>query len=113
MAADRARDLTDRRDRTRELAQEADRLKFALNEIDTVEPQPGEDDALVADIRRLSELDTLREAAATAREVLSRRRGGAADCAKARPTAWEAPGPRSNRQVTRRWRCWPIRSAAR
>lgn len=65
------RDLTDRRDRTRELAQEADRLKFALNEIDAVDPQPGEDDALVADIVRLSELDTLREAAARARESLS------------------------------------------
>ncbi|OBJ83154.1 DNA repair protein RecN [Mycobacterium asiaticum] len=65
------RDLNDRRDRTRELAQEADRLKFALNEIDTVDPQPGEDEALVADILRLSELDTLREAAASAREVLS------------------------------------------
>lgn len=52
------RDLIDRRDRARELAQEADRLKFALNEIDTVDPQPGEDDALVAEIVRLSELDT-------------------------------------------------------
>jgi DNA repair protein RecN (Recombination protein N) len=65
------RDLVDRRDRARELAQEADRLQFALNEIDTVEPQAGEDDALVADIVRLSELDTLREAAATARAALS------------------------------------------
>ncbi|ORV94537.1 DNA repair protein RecN [Mycobacterium interjectum] len=65
------RDLIDRRGRARELAQEADRLKFALNEIDTVDPQPGEDDALVADILRLSELDTLREAAATARAALS------------------------------------------
>jgi DNA repair protein RecN (Recombination protein N) len=65
------RDLIDRRDRARELAQEADRLKFALHEIDTVDPQPGEDDALVADILRLSELDTLREAAATARAALS------------------------------------------
>jgi DNA repair protein RecN (Recombination protein N) len=65
------RDLIDRRDRARELAQEADRLKFALNEIGTVDPQPGEDDALVADILRLSELDTLREAAATARAALS------------------------------------------
>lgn len=35
------RDLVDRRNRARELAQEADRLKFALNEIDTVDPQPG------------------------------------------------------------------------
>ncbi|HET7074421.1 MAG TPA: DNA repair protein RecN [Mycobacterium sp.] len=65
------RDLIDRRNRSRELAQEADRLRFALNEIDTAEPQPGEDDALVADILRLSELDTLREAAAIARASLS------------------------------------------
>jgi DNA repair protein RecN (Recombination protein N) len=65
------RDLIDRRNRSRELAQEADRLKFALNEIDSVDPQPAEDDALVADILRLSELDTLREAAAVARAALS------------------------------------------
>ncbi|BBZ52761.1 DNA repair protein RecN [Mycobacterium heidelbergense] len=65
------RDLADRRDRARELAQEADRLKFALNEIDAVDPQPGEDDALVADVLRLSELDTLREAAAGACAALS------------------------------------------
>ncbi|BAV41222.1 DNA repair protein RecN [Mycobacterium ulcerans] len=65
------RDLLDRRNRARELAQEADRLQFALDEIDTVDPQPGEDDALVADIARLSELDTLREAASAARAALS------------------------------------------
>jgi DNA repair protein RecN (Recombination protein N) len=65
------RDLIDRTNRARELAQEADRLKFALGEIDTVDPREGEDDALVADIRRLSELDALREAAATARGALS------------------------------------------
>jgi DNA repair protein RecN (Recombination protein N) len=65
------RDLFDRRNRMRELALEADRLNFALNEIDAVDPQPGEDDALVADILRLSELDTLREAAAGARAALS------------------------------------------
>jgi DNA repair protein RecN (Recombination protein N) len=65
------RDLIDRRNRSRELAQEADRLKFALNEIDTADPQPGEDDALIAEILRLSELDTLREAAALARAALS------------------------------------------
>lgn len=64
-------DLIDRRGRARELAQEADRLKFALTEIDTVDPQPGEDEALVADIVRLSELDTLREAAAGARAALA------------------------------------------
>ncbi|WP_406815787.1 DNA repair protein RecN [Mycobacterium sp. M23085] len=65
------RDLLDRRNRMRELALEADRLNFALNEIDAVDPQPGEDDALVAEILRLSELDTLREAAAAARAALS------------------------------------------
>jgi DNA repair protein RecN (Recombination protein N) len=65
------RDLLDRRNRMRELTLEADRLTFALNEIDAVEPRPGEDDALIADVVRLSELDTLREAAATARAALS------------------------------------------
>jgi DNA repair protein RecN (Recombination protein N) len=65
------RDLLDRKQRARELALEADRLKFGLNEIDTVAPQPGEDDALVDDIRRLSELDALREAAHAARSALA------------------------------------------
>ncbi|MFI5508014.1 DNA repair protein RecN [Mycobacterium sp. NPDC051804] len=65
------RDLVDRTQRARELAQEADQLKFALNEIDTVAPQPGEDHELVGDIQRLSELDAVREAAQTARAALS------------------------------------------
>jgi len=68
---DARRDLDDRRRRARELTQEADRLQFALNEIDVVAPRPGEDDALVADIRRMSELDSLREAVQTARAALS------------------------------------------
>ena len=65
------RDLVDRTNRAREMAQEADRLKFALAEIDRVDPTPGEDEALVAEIRRLSELDAVREAAAGARASLS------------------------------------------
>lgn len=65
------RDLIDRTNRARELAQEADRLGFALNEIDTVDPKPGEDDQLTADIHRLSELDALRDAAASAHGVLA------------------------------------------
>ena len=68
---DARRDLADRKQRARELAQEADRLKFGLTEIDAVAPEPGEDDTLVDDIRRLSELDALREAAQTARAALS------------------------------------------
>jgi DNA repair protein RecN (Recombination protein N) len=80
------RDLVDRSNRARELAQEADRLKFALHEIDTIDPAPGEDDALVADIRRLSELDALREAASGARAALS----GAGEDATADPTGQSA-----------------------
>ncbi len=80
------RDYVDRSNRARELAQEADRLKFALNEIDTADPAPGEDDALVSDIRRLSELDALREAASSARIALA----GAGDEGTADPTAQTA-----------------------
>jgi len=65
------RDLADRRNRARELALEADRLQFGLGEIDAVDPEVGEDETLVADIRRLSELDALRDAAQTARAALS------------------------------------------
>jgi DNA repair protein RecN (Recombination protein N) len=65
------RDLVDRTNRARELQQEADRLTFALAEIGAADPAPGEDEALVADIRRLSELDSVREAAASARTALS------------------------------------------
>src|SRR5271154_4501810 len=76
------RDFVDRSNRARELAQEADRLKFALHEIDAIDPAPGEDDALIADIRRLSELDALREAASRARVALS----GLGDDASVDPT---------------------------
>ncbi len=65
------RDLVDRTNRARELQQEADRLTFALAEIGAADPAPGEDEGLVADIRRLSELDSVREAAASARTALS------------------------------------------
>jgi len=80
------RDFVDRSNRARELAQEADRLKFALNEIDAVDPAPGEDDNLVGDIRRLSELDALRAAASGARVALA----GPIDDATADPNAQSA-----------------------
>ncbi len=78
------RELADNSMRARELAGEADRLKFALAEIDTVAPAPGEDDALSADIRRLSELDALRAAAAGARTALS---GASDDTAQFEPSS--------------------------
>ena len=64
-------DLADRRQRARELALEADRLSFGIHEIDAIAPLPGEDESIVDDIRRLSELDALRDAAQTARLALS------------------------------------------
>ena len=60
------RDLQKRLSSRRELAQEVDRLQFAINEIDGVAPQPGEDKELVEQIRRLQDVDSLREQAATA-----------------------------------------------
>jgi DNA repair protein RecN (Recombination protein N) len=78
------RELVDKSTRVRDLAGEADRLKFALAEIDSVSPAPGEDDALTVDIRRLSDLDALRAAAAGARAALS---GASDDTARSELTS--------------------------
>lgn len=56
-----AKQLETRVEKRRELAQEVDRLQFAIDEIDAVSPEEGEDTQLVADIRRLQDVDTLRE----------------------------------------------------
>ena len=55
----------------RERAREADLLRFGLGEVETVSPEPGEDDDLAADESRLGHADTLRTAAEQAREALS------------------------------------------
>ena len=60
------KDLAERTRSRRELAQEVDRLNFALAEIDEVAPEEGEDTALVEQIRRLQDVDSLREAATIA-----------------------------------------------
>lgn len=64
------RELSERTTYARERVQEADQLEAALAEIEAVNPVAGEDNALVADIRRLSELDAIRDAAAGARVAL-------------------------------------------
>ncbi|NLU85134.1 DNA repair protein RecN [Rhodococcus sp. HNM0569] len=64
-------ELVERTTRARELAQEADQLTYALDEIDRVAPEPGEDTAIVADVRRLGDLDSLRSAALGAQVALS------------------------------------------
>ena len=63
---DLAKDYKRRTESRRELAQEVDRLQFAINEIGEVAPEPGEDTELVTLIQCLQDVDTLREAAATA-----------------------------------------------
>ena len=65
-----AKDLKERTEKRLELAQEVDRLQFALEEIDAVSPQAGEDDELVATINRLQDVDALREAAEPARVAI-------------------------------------------
>lgn len=68
-------ELTERRERSRELAREADLLGHGLAEITAVDPQPGEDEVLVAEARRLADADQLRVTAASAQAAVS----GAAD----------------------------------
>ncbi|MFC6154606.1 DNA repair protein RecN [Nocardioides yefusunii] len=60
---------------TRERALEADQLRNALEEIEKVAPESGEDVELAAEETRLGFADTLRHAAETAREALSSEEG--------------------------------------
>ncbi|KQV70114.1 DNA repair protein RecN [Nocardioides sp. Root122] len=55
----------------RERAREADQLRFGLDEVEAVDPQPGEDAELASEETRLGFADTLRTAAEQAREALS------------------------------------------
>ncbi len=55
----------------RERAREADLLRLGLEEIEAVDPQPGEEESLATEESRLGFADTLRAAAETAREALS------------------------------------------
>nr|WP_055500899.1 DNA repair protein RecN [Nonomuraea pusilla] len=56
--------------RARERAQEADLLRFGLEEIEKVDPKPGEDAELREEEERLSHADALRTAAAAAHGAL-------------------------------------------
>jgi DNA repair protein RecN (Recombination protein N) len=64
-------ELTERRERARELAREADLLRHGLSEIEAVAPQPGEDNDLAAEARRLADTDQLRAAAAAAQDAVT------------------------------------------
>jgi DNA repair protein RecN (Recombination protein N) len=65
-----AADLERRQTQARELAQAADVLRHGLAEIGAVQPEPGEDEALAAQVKRLSDADALRAAADVARMAL-------------------------------------------
>ena len=65
-----ADDLDRRRGQARELAQAADVLRHGLEEIAALSPQPGEDDELDTQARRLGDADALRTVADTARLAL-------------------------------------------
>ncbi|MEW2359352.1 DNA repair protein RecN [Spirillospora sp. NPDC029432] len=56
--------------RAREREQEAERLRFGLEEIEKVDPKPGEDAELAAEEERLGHADALRGAADSAHESL-------------------------------------------
>jgi DNA repair protein RecN (Recombination protein N) len=70
----RHRDVTARLEelttKARERAQEADLLRFGLEEIEKIDPKPGEEDQLAADEQRLAHADALRTAATGAHEAL-------------------------------------------
>ncbi|HKR49367.1 MAG TPA: DNA repair protein RecN [Pseudonocardiaceae bacterium] len=64
-------ELTTRSDHSRELAREADLLGHGLAEIAALDPQPGEDGALLVEARRLADADQLRDVAASAQSAIS------------------------------------------
>jgi DNA repair protein RecN (Recombination protein N) len=72
------RELDALRTEQRERARERDRLQFELDEIDAVEPRPGEEDDLDNDLRRLEHAETLVLAAREASGLLNHD-GGARD----------------------------------
>ncbi|GGM30579.1 MULTISPECIES: DNA repair protein RecN [Micromonospora] len=64
-------DLADRRRNARARHQEADLLRLGLDEITRVDPQPGEDDELKAEARRLEHAEGLRTAAQLAYQCVA------------------------------------------
>lgn len=81
-------ELAARQSHSRELAREADLLEHSLAEIAAVDPQPGEDSALLAEARRLADIDQLRDAAAIARCAVC----GAPESDRDQPSATELVG---------------------
>ncbi len=64
-------DLVDRTSHARERAQREQMLRLGVDEINKVEPTPGEDVELIAEVRRLENADALRSAAQSALDGLA------------------------------------------
>ncbi len=64
-------ELRDRTERARERAQREQVLRLGVGEIDKVHPLPREDVELLAEVRRLENVDTLRVSAETSRQALA------------------------------------------
>ena len=65
-----AKELADLRDQARDRLREAEYLTASLEEIEAVDPQPGEDESLKSEAMRLGNLEELRTAAAGAHAAL-------------------------------------------
>jgi len=76
-------DLADRRRNARARSQESDLLTLGLDEITRVDPQPGEEEELRAEVQRLEHAEGLRLAAATAAQALAGGAEGAEEVADA------------------------------
>lgn len=82
-----ARDLNERTEKRRDLALEAETLRRSLEEIDTLDPQPGEDEDLKVTISRLQDADEVRDAALVALAAID---GGDPDAAVEETAAVES-----------------------
>ena len=82
-----ARDLNERTEKRRDLAREAETLRRSLEEIDTLDPQPGEDEDLKVTISRLQDADEVRDAALAALAAID---GGDPDAAVEEAAAVES-----------------------
>ena len=79
----------------RDRAREVDVLRAALEEIEAVDPQPGEDLELRAEDGRLAHADGLRASAAQAHALLSGDDDGLGAGAAGSPSSWPRRTPRS------------------
>src|SRR5699024_4896768 len=103
---DAERSLAERTGRARELAREADLLRHGLDEIDSVDPKPGEEAELDALIRRLTDSEELREVAGEAHGALPGTTGPPSPswgCWTSCGSAWSRPAIRRSIPSPRVW----------